>query len=63
MHREHYIGCRALRPETALSLLYNPSFLAEIDKSIDHNFEENLASMHHQRGVPVVSTPGPTLLM
>ena len=47
-HDENHIGCRALGPEAALFLGENSSFLAEIAKSVGHDFEENLASMRHQ---------------
>ena len=36
---------------------------AEVAKSIGHDFEENLASMRHQREVPVVDTHGQILLL
>ena len=40
----------------------DPSFFAEVAKSVGHDFEENLASMRHQREAPVIATLGPILL-
>ena len=40
----------------------DPSLFAEVAKSVGHDFEENLASMCHQKEVPVVATLGPILL-
>ena len=60
-HDERHIGCRALKPETALFLRKDPRFLADIAKSIDQDFEEDLAGMYHQREAPAVATLGPIL--
>ena len=62
-HDEHHIGCRALGSETALFFGEDPSFFAEVAKSVGHDFEENLASMRHQRQAPVVATFGSILLL
>ena len=57
-HDEHHIGCRALGSEAALFFEEDPSFFAEVAKSVGHDFEENLASRRHQREAPVVATLG-----
>ena len=41
----------------------NPSFLAEVAKSVGHDFKEKLASMRHQKEAPVVATLGPIFLL
>ena len=46
-------------PEAELFLGKNFSFLAEVAKSIGHDFEKNLAIMRHQKKAPVV---GPLLV-
>ena len=38
------------------------SFLAEVTKSIGHDFEKNFAGMRHQREASVFFTLGPILL-
>ena len=42
--------------EAALFFEEDPSFFAEVAKSVGHDFEENLASRRHQREAPVVAT-------
>ena len=59
---EYHIDCRALGSEAALFFGEDPSFFAEVAKSVGHDFEENLASMRHQREAPVGATLGPILL-
>ena len=41
----------------------DPSFVAEVAKSVGHGFEENLTSMHHQREALVVAILDPILLL
>ena len=62
-HDEHHIDCQALGLEAALFLGENLSFLAEVAKSIGHDFEKNVTSMHDQREAPVVATLCPILLL
>ena len=62
-HDEHHIGCRVLGPEAGLFLGKNPSFLTKVAKSMGRDFEENIASMRHQREALVVATLGLILLL
>ena len=56
------ISLSIVGPGAELFLGKFSSFLADVTKSIGHDFEKNLAGMRPQREAPVYVTLGPILL-